>query len=293
MNVMKKTFLTILVLALAYSASAQKNDENQRGEAVAIGIRVGGNLASYKYTEYQAADTLPFDAFMNRVKPMLGLNVEIPLFNGIMYVAPEVAFAVRGDSRLFESAVYDTLVRYQAKVNYLEARVPVSVAIPVSQNFKPYVFASPSFSLALPWPKTGYFASEIKQYSLDKEKALDNTVAIDSSNMSPYDFGLTVGAGLRFRFNFKSFSMVMKLEGGYHMGFLDTYSEKEHANQATAVNLNQNTGHQYNAVGKRLNRGIEAAITIAIPLSFHSQDDCFYWSEIEKRKNKNRGFYGF
>ena len=49
----------------------------------------------------------------------------------------------------------------------------------------------------------------------------------------------------------------------------------------------------YNINGKRLNRGIEAAITVSIPLDFRSGDDCFYWSEIEKRKNKNRGFYGF
>ena len=289
MNVMKKTILTILVLALAYSASAQKNDENQRGEAIAIGIRVGGNLASYKYTEYQAADTLPFDAFMNRVKPMLGLSVEIPLFDGIMYVAPEVMFVGRGDARSFRSSTLDTTVYYQAKVNYLEARLPISVAIPVSKNFKPYVFAAPSFGMAL--DTVGPFAGEIHQYSADQ--AIDDRVPIHANNMSRYDFGLTAGAGLRFRFNFKSFSMVMKLEGGYHMGFLDTYSKKEHANQATAVNLNPNTGHQYNVVGKRLNRGIEAAITIAIPLSFHSQDDCFYWSEIEKRKNKNRGYYGF
>ena len=243
-------------------------------------------MARYHYTKEPLLNALEYDSIMNRVRPMLGLNVEIPLFNGIVYVAPEVSFTGRGDSRLFQSYTLDTLVRYQAKVNYLEARLPISIAIPVTPNFKPYVFAAPSFSLAL--PTVGPFDSEIRQYSLDKDMTLDHTVAIDSSNMAPYDYGLTAGIGLRFRFNFPSFSLVLKTEAGYHFGFLDTYSEQEHLNQAPAQNANA-----YNVIGKRLNRGIEGAITIAIPLDFHSADDCFYWSDVKKKKNSNRGAFGF
>lgn len=114
------------------------------------------------------------------------------------------------------------------------------------------------------------------------------TVAVDSSNMAPYDYGVTAGAGLRFTLNLQAFKMVVKLEGGYHLGLRDTWSAQEHNDMAQAVNVNA-----YNIKGERLNRGIEAALTIAIPLDFHSSDDCFYWSEVEKRKNKNRGLFGF
>ena len=282
---MKKTIFTIVVLMLACVVTAQQHDNN-RGEKVAIGVRVGGNLPSYYYTDNDELNDLGYDTLMNRVRPMFGINVEIPLLGGVVYVAPEVSFTQRGDSRLFHSAPIDTLVRYQARVNYLEARLPISIAIPVSKSFKPYVFAAPSFGLAM--PSVGPFNSEIRQYSFDQPQSLDNEVAVDSSNMAPYDFGVTMGAGLRFNINFTSFSMVVKLEGGYHMGFLDTYSNQEHINQAQAANANA-----YNVRGKRLNRGIEAALTIAIPLDFHPKDDCFYWSEVEKRKNKNRGLYGF
>lgn len=283
---MKKILLTLLVLSMVGYATAQQNDKNNRPEKVAVGIRIGGNLASYYYNENADLNALGYDKFMNRVRPVMGLNVEIPLFKGRMYVAPEVSFTGRGDSRLFESATLDTLVCYQAKVNYLEARLPISIAFPITPNFKPYVFAAPLFGLAL--PTVGPFASEIKQYSLDKNKTLDNTVAVDSSNMAPYDYGVTVGAGLRYRINFSSFSLVLKVEGGYHLGLCDTYSEQEHLNQAQAPNANA-----YNIIGKRLNRGIEAALTIAIPLDFHSADDCFYWSDMEKRKNRGRGLFGF
>ena len=223
---------------------------------------------------------------MNRVRPVLGLNVEIPLFNGRMYVAPEVAFTGRGDSRLFHSDARDADVRYQAKVNYLEARLPISVAIPATSWLKPYVFAAPSFSLAL--DTVGPMISTIEQYSFDSPQSFNQKVAVDSSNMAPFDYGLTVGAGLRFLVDFKVFAMVVKVEGGYHMGLRDTYSEKEHTDQVQAVNVNA-----YNINGSRLNRGIEGSITIAIPLDFHSGDDCFYWSDMNKRKNSNRGLYGF
>ena len=283
---MKKTFLFFVVLALACQATAQQRDDKKHHEAVAIGIRAGGNLASYHYTENSALNDLGFDTVINRVRPVFGLQVEVPLFGGAVYVAPEVSFAVRGDSRLFNSAVWNSQVRYRAQVNYLEARLPIAVAIPATSWFKPYVFAAPSFGLAL--PTVGPFASEISQYSLDKLQSFSDVVAVDSSNMAPYDYGFTAGAGLRFLIDFKSFKMVVKLEGGYHMGFQDTYSEKEHTDQTQALNVNA-----YNIVGKRLNRGIEAAVTIAIPLEFHSEDDCFYWSDVYKKKDRGRGLFGF
>jgi hypothetical protein len=275
---MKKIFLTIMVLSLIGSASAQQNDKNNRPEKVAVGIRAGGNLASYYYNENQVLNDLPFDSLKYRVRPMLGLDVEIPLFNGYVFVAPEISFTGRGDSRLFHSSTMNDTIRYQAKVNYLEVRLPISVAIPVTPNIKPYVFAAPVFGLAL--DTVGPLISTITQGS--------DVVPVSKSNMAPYDYGVTLGAGLRYRINFNSFSLVLKAEGGYYLGLCDTYSEQEKLNQANAANA-----QAYNIVGERLNRGIEAAITIALPLDFHSEDDCFYWSDMEKRKNKNRGLYGF
>lgn len=278
---MKKILLTLMVLSMVGYATAQQNDVNNRPEKVAVGIRFGGNLASYSYPQNDSLNALHSDtSLMNRVRPILGLSVEIPLFKGYMYVAPEVSLTGRGDSRMFTSNTLDTLVHYQAKVYYLEARLPIAVAIPVTPNIKPYIFAAPSFGLAL--PTVGSFVSEITQ--------LDDAVKVDSSNMSPYDYGLTIGAGLRYRFNFPNFSLVVKVEGGYHLGFRDTYSVQEHLNQTQAANVN---AYYIPLDHKRLNRGIEGSITIAIPLDFHSADDCFYWSDMEKRKNRSRGLFGF
>lgn len=288
---MKKTILTFLILALVGQMAAQQTNDDKRREAVAVGIRFGGNLASYHYTENADLNALPFDTLMRRVRPVLGLSVEIPLFNGLMYVAPEVSFTGRGDSRLFRSNTLDTLVRYQARVNYLEARLPIAVAIPATKWFKPYVFAAPSFGLALSSiGENPLLASEITQYPIGQDPTLIDKVPVDTNNMAPYDYGLTVGGGLRFLIDFKSFAMVVKVEGGYHLGFRDTYAKGEHLDQTQASNVN---AYNIPAEQKRLNRGIEAAITIEVPLSFHSGDDCFYWSDVHKRKNSNRGLYGF
>ena len=263
---------------LACVATAQQRGNNQHSEKVAIGLRLGGNLPSYFYTETDELNALDRSEFLKCVTPMLGLHVEIPLLGGIVYVAPEATITQRGDSRFFYSTTLDALVRYQARVNYLEARLPISIAIPVTPNFKPYIFAAPFYGWAL--QTVGPLKSEITQN--------EETVDVDLGNMAPNDYGLTAGAGLRFHINFSSLYMIVKLEGGYHLGFQDTYSEKEHHDQTTALNANA-----YNVNGKRLNRGIEAALTIAIPLDFHPKDDCFYWSDIEKKKNRGRGLFGF
>lgn len=273
-----------MALLLVGVVTAQQLDNRRHDEKVAIGIRMGGNLPNYYYTDNANLNALDYDSILYRARPLLGLHVEIPMLGGKVYVAPEVSFTQRGDSRLFQSVTLDTLVRYQAKVNYLEARLPISIAIPVSKSFKPYVFAAPSFGLAL--PTVGPMASEICQYSLDEAKP--DVVAVDSTNMAPYDYGVTAGAGLRFHIHFNDYYMIVKFEAGYHLGLKDTYSAKEHNDHATATNVNA-----YNINGSRLNSGIEAALTIAIPLDFHPKDDCFYWSDMEKRKNKNRGLYGF
>ena len=215
---MKKIFLTILMLTLAFGVSAQKHRDKQT-EKVSIGIKVGGNLANYHYypDPYELND-LGLDSIGKRLNPMFGLSVEIPLLKGVVLVSPEVMFNVRGDSRLFRSSTADTLVRYQAKVNYLELRVPVAIAIPVTKSFKPYVFAAPSFSMAL--DTLGPFESAITQTNV-------GSVGVSASNMAPYDYGIALGLGFRYRLDLTGFSMLLKLEGGYYCGMKDTFSEKE------------------------------------------------------------------
>ena len=277
---MKRIALVIAFFCCCCSLHAQfHSGSNHAQKAVGIGVVGAANLASFAYPNDISKDSLGFDSLLYRIRPVIGLTVEIPIGN-YLYVAPEVLLASRGDSRLFESTVWDASVRYQAKVNYLELRVPVSFAIPVSKTVHPYVFAAPSFGLTLPM-------GAIVQHSLDNPQSFDHAVAIDSSNMALYDAGVMAGAGVRFNVDFSTFSLVFKLEGGYYYGLLDTYSPLEHNDQASAANVTA-----YNILDKRQNRGIECRLSIVLPLKFLPGDACSSFSS--KNRTRHRlGSYGF
>jgi len=285
---MKKTLLILLILSLTAVATAQPQNRKNHGEAVAIGLRGGANLPRFVYPENLELDTLGFDVLTSRIRPVVGVNLEIPLLDGWLYIAPEIDLVGRGDRRLYHSDTWNTDVSYQVKVNYLEARLPVSVAFPVSSWLKPYFFAAPSFGLALPtFADKGVLSSGITHTDLGTPSHFADTIAISASNMAAYDFGLMAGAGLRFTFTFSRFSLVLKMEAGYHLGYKDTYSEAEHNDHVPAVNVNA-----YNINGKRLNSGLEAAFTIALPLKFAPGDACSHWSKgvYPSSKRYNHGF---
>lgn len=280
-TIMRKLFFILLVFALVGPATAQKYRADKKDrDVVAVGIKGGVNLAQFQYDQdLLELNKQEFDGYKSRLNPMFGLSVEIPMLKGVVFVSPEVLFDVRGDSRMYESST----MRFQAKVNYLEARLPIAIALPVSNSFKPYVFAAPSFGYRL--PSFGSFESKFWKSPVNSDT---DGVAIDTTNMAAYDYGVLLGAGLRFKFRLPGFAILLKVEGGYYYGLCNTFSKTWTSNQLptqdpTAFDIEFN----------RLNRGFEAAITIAVPLDFHSQDDCFYWSEIEKKKNKSRGYFGF
>lgn len=257
----KRLIIGILIL-MTVPALAQHRGTH---DVVSLGIKGGGNVASYQYADL-ALDTLGFDRFVNRVRPMGGLSLEIPL-GKYLFLAPEVMLVGCGDARRFESALYDTLVCYRAKTYYLESRLQLAVAIPVNKWMKPYLFAAPSFGVTMPM-------GGIQQYSLDKKKRLDHSVEINSGNMAPYDIGALVGGGMRFMIDFDRFSLAVKMEAAWHLGFLDTYSSAEHYDQSQALNVNA-----YNVKGERLNRGLEATVTVAMPLKILPGDACSGWSK--------------
>lgn len=264
---MKKILLYIALFCCCCSLYAQRRSApNAAPKAIGIGVVGGTNLASFSYFGDREKQGLDFDSLFYRIKPLAGLTVEIPL-GDYFYIAPEVIWAGRGDSRLFQSAIWnDSQVRYQAKTYYLELQVPISLVIPASYSFQPYVFVAPGFGLTLPM-------GGITQYSFDKPQSFNHSVAIDSSNMALYDASVMAGAGMRFNVDFSTFYLAIKLEAGYHYGFLDTYSPMEHNDMASAVNVNA-----YNVKGKRLNRGWEMRLSVVLPLKFPPGDACSNWS---------------
>lgn len=272
---MKKLLVGILVMLSVTMVAQQKRSTHQ---AIALGIKGGVNLSFFKYFGDPDKNALPFDSFQHRLRPLLGVSAEIPL-GDYFFMAPEVMLTGRGDARLFESATWNALMRYQAKTYYLEARLPMAFCYSVTPKLRPYVFAAPVFGLTMP------MGSIAQRFPGNPQNT--HSVAIDSSNMATYDVGVMTGAGVRFMIDFDRFSLAIKVEAGYHFGMLDTYSWTEHHDQAPAVNVNA-----YNVKGKRRNRGLEASVTVALPLRFLPGDACSSFSS--KNRTRHRlGSYGF
>lgn len=228
----------------------------RKKEAVAVGFKVGGELVRYAYPQNPELNTLSFDSMIHRLRRQVGVLVELPVANGV-YVSPQVVLAGRGDSRLFVSEGWHDTVQYQAKVNYLELRVPVSVEVPMRLPVTPYFFVAPSFGLTLP-------KGEIRQ----RVGSVISAVGIDSCNMAVYDIGLLAGVGGKLTLDFSSFRLHVKMEAGYYLGGRDTYSPMEHLDQSQATNVSA-----YNINGTRKNRGWELAVTLSLPLKFY-RDAC-------------------
>ena len=279
----RSRYIILLLMALAFQAKAQM-DIVETERSIAIGIKGGVNLASYAYRGDAEKSALPFDSLKYRIRPVFGISVEVPIAKNL-YVSPELLIAGRGDSRLFESQVWDSKVRYRAEVNYLEMRLPVSYAIPLSKVVKPYIFAAPAFGWTLPtMPVLG---GKIEQTFLDSGPS--QAMELDTSNMAPFDVNALVGAGLRFDFWVSDLAFLVKLEAAYSLGFLDTYTAAEHHDQAQAVNVNA-----YNVKGLRLNRGIECLITVAVRLDAlgGKNDPCSTFSRSRYRPKPLKSDFG-
>lgn len=278
---MKKIFVIIMTLVLGYSASAQmKSSQVKTRKAVGIGVIGGGNLASFTYLgDHHQQSSLDHSDIMSRLRPVAGLTVDIP-FGFNMYVSPEILYVGRGDARQYVSATSGQDMSYKAVVNYLDVRVPLAMSFPVSDIVHPYVFAAPTFGMVL---------GEVSGMNLGGTLSMNDTeIPVGTSNMSPFDFGVLAGAGLRFNFDFSHFSLVAKLEVDYNMGLINTYSYAELHDEAHAMNVNA-----YNVNGIRTNRGLECLFSLILPLKFQGGDACSNWSKSVYPSSKGNTHFGF
>lgn len=275
---MKRLFLIGMILLAALPMLAQVDGESYRKAKqryVGVGVKAGVFLPGYNYGLGSDLNRLPKDdVILNLIRPMAGALVEIPVGNNA-YFAPELIWIQKGDSRHFKNVPLNDSIRYTAIVNYLDLRLPVEVLIPVGNKFQPYLFGGVDIGVVMPYIDTLPLVKKPLNLSgviIEETSANITEVDVNKSNMSPLDFGVFAGAGLRYTIDFDRFSMVLKFQAAYTMGLLNTYSRKEVFSQAPAANLG-NGGTHY-AVGRRFNRGMECTFSLVIPLHFLGNDAC-------------------
>ena len=270
---MKKR-LAIIVIALLLPALGFSQIGSRNAECVAIGIKGGLALPGMAYSDKHLSE-LTQDSYM---VPVGGIFVDVPI-GGIVSIAPEVMWVNRGVKMQY-THFSGASVHYSIASNYVDLRVPVLVRLKVVDAFQPYVFGG---------AEAGYLLGGQIHIERSTPVALDETIDIGKANMASYHVGAYAGLGIRSDINCGSITLSVRLEASYHRGFVDSYSEMEHAETAVPVNINA-----YNITGKRMPKGLEICLGLGIPLRFdNSGDACSTFTDKYRPKHRRGVLYGF
>lgn len=253
---MKKIILSILVLFVATaSLSGQvsrrgKDIESGRYDNTPLfGIVGGVGSPKFEYSDKNISD-LPVDMIL---RSNVGVFMEVPIGN-FFSISPELLVAYKGfkTSYLYGNQPYNVV--YEVQSRYLSLRMPFLFRISFGgkHNVQPFFFVSPDFSYLL--------GGKIKlsQEGLPIPEANTN---IGKANMNNIDAGLYFGLGLRCKFRVGNYMMLARLDAGYNVGFINTFSNMEIDETSMPLNVNA-----YNNTGTRLNRALEVNIHISVPI---------------------------
>lgn len=243
----------------------QKKGDKDRSKAVVIGLKGGLNMANMVFTDKALSDLDENIVF----RPIGGVFVEIPVMGGLS-LAPELMIVGRGTDKSYvareeqEQNITDVITNYSIESFYIDFRIPVIYRFVISDWFNPYIFAAPDAGFLL---GGNISLNKMQNGTVLEEESM--SVEIGKANMKTFTMGVVAGVGLRFNMDFQRFSLVWKIEAAYNCGFIDTYSSMEKDDSAISGNVNA-----YNVTGHRYNRGIEALISIGLPLKFSKNNGC-------------------
>ncbi len=262
---MKKLLTLFVFIVVSVTLAAQVdysfgNVKHKRDKSSVPTIGIKGGLTSYNmHFAYETYNKIPNDMVL---KPGFGIFVEYHFKRlRAVSIAGEVMMIERGFRKSFNFR-NDMPEVDEIKANYLDIRIPVTYYFMHTAVVNPYIFAAPDFGLC-------YGGEFSKTFSENPE--YNTSVDISKSDaMSSYDLSLAVGVGVRFNIHFQVFSLVLKLDGSYNLGLLNTNGTKE---SFYVDNL------AYHVIDEsRRNRGFEVMFSIGLPLKFNLlHDSCWGW----------------
>lgn len=264
---MKKLLTMLVFIALSLNLAAQVdysfgNIKHKRDRGVVPTIGVKGGLTHYYMSfAYDKYNELPNDIVL---KPGFGLYIEYPIkkVKGLA-VSGEVMMIERGFKKSFKFRG-DMPEVDQIKANYMDIRMPVIYYFQPNDLLSPYLFVAPGFGLCY----GGEFSKKFPE-----NPGYDQSVDVANSDaMSALDVNLSFGAGLRYNIHFQVFTLVLKLDGSFNLGLLNTNDAKS----LPSVYIDNLAYHVKDA--GRTNRGFELMFSVGIPLKFNRlHDSCWGW----------------
>lgn len=262
---MKKLLAILFFVALGFSLTAQVdysfgNIKHRREKSTIPTIGIKGGLTAYHmHFAYDTYNKLKDDLVLN---PGFGLFIEYPIkkLKGFT-VGGEVMMIERGYRKSFNFRG-DMPEVDQIKASYLDLRIPITYYFRHTDVLNPYIFVAPDF---------GYcYGGEMSKTFADNQ---DYNTSVDISKtdaVKSMDISLAFGVGLRCNIHFQVFTLVLKLDGSYNLGLLNT-------NGVDEPNYVDHLAYHVKDNG-RYNRGLEVMFSIGLPLKFNFlHDSCWGW----------------
>lgn len=262
---MKKLFTLLFLVVLSLNLMAQVdysfgNIKHKREKSTIPTIGIKGGLTSYHmHFAYEKYNKLS-DNFV--LKPGFGLYIEYPVkkLKGFT-VGGEVMMIERGYRKSFKFRG-DMPEVDEIKASYLDLRIPITYYFRHTEVLNPYIFIAPDF---------GYcYGGEMSKTFADNQDYNTSVNLSKTDAMNALDISLAAGIGVRFNIHFQVFTMVLKLDGSYNFGLLNTNGAKE---PKYVDNLAYHVKDD-----SRFNRGFEVMFSIGLPLKFNFlHDSCWGW----------------
>lgn len=242
---------------------------------LALGIKGGVNMPRMLYFKNPALMRLP-QSFV--FTPTGGLFLDVPISEALVF-SPEVVYVQRGTDMKYVHQPSGAEVHYSIATHNVDLRLPLELVWQVRPYFQPFVMVGAEGGMCL-----------AGQIHLDRSNpiALNETLAVDSANMSMIHAGVYAGLGIHSKVNIGYQDFLLKLSASFHQGILDSYSSYEKTGTAEAVNVNS-----YHITGYRLPQGLEVTLGIAIPLKPRLKDACATFANDRRRRGSKGHLFGY
>jgi len=241
---MKKSIIiaTFVVVALCQLSCEKLVAQNSNNNKTGFGFRVGRNHADLNYSSGLYDMYTHKDHWQNQYGFFLNCQV-----SKHFAIRPEIDYIGRGVSLKYED------ITYKMDAKYVDLRLPLILSFAPNSIINPYIFVAPEFCLARDGEIT-YKSDQTGKISTD----------ISDANLSQFDVAVIGGVGIEFPIHIGQFRMSLAAEGGYSIGFLDTFSKDELSCESTLLNPSP---YILPPESSRSNKGIEVAVSISIPFS--------------------------
>lgn len=248
---------------------AQMSQQKKIDNTVSLGLKGGINTPRMLYYQNEPLSRLP-QAWT--ITPMGGLFIDIPLGSAFVF-APEAVYVQRGTDMSYEHRS-GAQVHYTMSASYVDLRLPLEVRWPISKYFQPFLVVGAEGGVRL-----------FGQIHMDRTAPieLDATIDVGDANLALIHAGALAGVGVRSMINLGAQEILLKLTVTAHQGLLDSYAAGE--KEGTSASLNVNA---YQITGSRLPQGLEATLSIGIPLKAREDDACSTFSR-DRRWFKSGG----